>query len=651
MDFAISQINNKWHFIPEYNPEGNRYCWQAFLHPGVILEDGGTAKNHTDRITFNAKGELSIIEGLKFVGQYGYIVSYGETKRGRATFISYDWYNNIERTDNLPNEVVYDSGYTRYNSFTGYLEYNKSISKHNINLMVGSSHEENDFEQKNLSGRNLLSNDLFTLNLSDKTDIKYLTANSWESDWALTSFFGRVGYNYNMKYLIDFTLRTDGSSKFAPEKRWSAVFPAVSTAWNIGNEEFMRSLNFFNQLKLRLSWGQSGNQNLSFGNYDYIPLISINTSAYPFGEPGVYSTGATSNFASASRTWETIAISNVALDFSMLRSRLSGSFELYKKINNNMLVYQDLPALLGGSAPTQNLGKLETKGFDLVLGWKDKVGDFRYGVSLILSDSQNKVLEVKGSNPALGRGLRQVQEGYPLWSYFGFKYDGIIKTQEQLDEFKKLLDVPATIGLGDVMYRDMNGDGRLFSGVNDDGTTDVVYIGCRTPRYTYSSNIDLGYKNVELNIFLQGVGKRHHIVDGDYRMPFNYWWYPPLQYFYGKTWTPDRPDATHPRIIEGGRGWDTQANWNYMYSDAPHRLINAAYMRVKLITVGYRVPQNICNSMKLKGIRVYASGQDMFTFAKETWGNSFDPEEGWQRSDDQTFPFSKTISFGIDINF
>jgi outer membrane receptor protein involved in Fe transport len=287
--------------------------------------------------------------------------------------------------------VDYSLSYNRYSSYTSYLDYTKSFAaKHHINVMAGVSHEEYASESGNMSGKDLLSNDIFTLNLSNKTDIKYLSANTYASDWALTSYFGRLGYNYDMRYLIDLTLRADGSSKFAPDKRWSAVFPAIQAAWNLGNESFVRDADLFDNLKLRLSWGQSGNQELSFGNYDYIPLISINNAVYDFGNPGVNFPGATATIASADRTWETITTYNAGLDFALLHSKLSGSLDVYLKKNTDMLVRQDLPALFGGSTPTQNIGELETKGFDLMLGWRDKENDFSYGSSFILSDSKNK---------------------------------------------------------------------------------------------------------------------------------------------------------------------------------------------------------------------------------------------------------------------
>jgi TonB-linked SusC/RagA family outer membrane protein len=535
--------------------------------------------------------------------------------------------------------------------YTAYLDYNKLFGKHQLNLMAGASHEENDVQFQSTTGYNFTSNDLFTLNMADKTKVEYMNFTGNASDWSLRSYFGRAGYSFDKKYYLDFTARLDGSSKFAPGKRWSAVFPSVSASWNLSEESFVKSLNFFDNLKLRLSWGQAGNQELSFGNYDYISLISI-TGTYPMGSPNVGLTGAVPSIASELRTWETIESQNIGLDVAVLDARLSGSFDYYNKFNNKMLINDQLPAVLGGSAPTQNIGRLKTHGWDLTLGWRDRIGDFRYGVSAILSDSQNELIELKG-NDSYGEGLIKAREGYALNSYFGYQFDGIIQTQAQLDEYKKLGGLVPTqqISLGDVMFRDLDGDGQITA--FGDGTTehpgDMTYLGNLNPRYTYSGNIDLAYKNVDFSLFLQGVGKREGIRYGDFAQPYFYIWHQPLAYFHGRNWTPENPGAEYPRLTPGGVGYDNIRNWNWHTSSM--RINDLSYLRVKMISVGYNVPQSFCRRIKMQGARINLTAQDLFTFSKSSWSNNFDPEETFERDDEQTYPFSRAISVGLDIKF
>jgi TonB-linked SusC/RagA family outer membrane protein len=515
--------------------------------------------------------------------------------------------------------------------------------------MAGASHESNDLKGQSITGYNFASNELFTLNLADKTKTEYANFTGNASDWALQSYFGRFSYSYDRKYLVDFTSRMDGSSKFASSKRWSALFPSLALAWNLSEENFIKSLNTFDNLKFRASWGQSGNQDLAFGNYDYVSLITL-TGKYPMGSANTGLSGAISNIASAERTWETIETKNAGIDFALLNSRLAGSFDYYSKSNHNMLVNAQLPAILGGAAPTQNIGKLETKGWDFSIGWSDRKGDFKYSVSAIISDSKNKLVEIKGAD-AYSEGRVFAHQGYSLQSYFGYDFDGIIKNADQLTAYKKLGNVPTKIGIGDVMYRDIDGDGKITAfGDPATGTKgDMKYLGNMLPRYTYSSNINVSYKRFDLSILMQGVGKREGMVEGEWGLPLSQVWNQPLEYFYGKTWSPANPDAKYPRVIPGSLGFDDLKNWNWRASSM--RMNNYAYLKLKVLTLAYNLPQTLCNKMKMQSVRVYASGQDLLTFSKGTWNRSFNPEEIWQRTDSSTYPFSSTVSLGLDIKF
>lgn len=315
-----------------------------------------------------------------------------------------------------------------------------------------------------------------------------------------------------------------------------------------------------------------------------------------------------------------------------------------------MLVNDQLPATLGGSAPTQNIGKLETKGWDFSIAWNDKIGKVGYSVSAMLSDSKNKLVELKG-NDAYGEGLIYARKGYSLNSYFGYQFDGIIQNEEQLTTYKQLGNVPSNLGIGDVMFRDVDGDGQItaFGDASKGTSGDMIYLGNLLPRYTYSSNINVSYKGFDLSIFLQGIGKRQGIRTGEFAYPFTSVWMQPLEYFYGKNWTPENPDAKYPRIVPGAVGFDGIRNWNWRYSSM--RMNNLAYLRLKVVTLAYNLPQYLVSKAKMKNIRVYVSGQDLLTFSKDTWNKSFDPEETWERSDEQTYPFNSVISFGLDIKF
>lgn len=644
-------VNQVGSYVPVYNPKGQLYKYQGgFRNPVQHLQEAGLNKFNDSRLSTNIKGDITIFSDLKLVAQVGVNLGFGDGSTTHPSFNQYKWDGSIFDVVNPINRAIYSNSKNLYGMYTTYLDYNKILfNKHQVNLMAGASHEDNDYQSQSITGYNFASNDLFTLNLADRTKTEYSNFTGNASDWALNSYFGRFSYSYERKYFIDFTTRIDGSSKFAPTKRWSALFPSIALAWNLSEENYIQSLNIFNNLKIRASWGQSGNQELSFGNYDYIPLISIaGTSTLGFPNTGL--PGAVSSIASDARTWETIETKNAGIDFALLKSRLTGSIDYFIKNNNNMLVNDQLPATLGGSAPTQNIGKLETKGWDIAIGWSDKKGDFKYSVSAMISDSKNKLIELKG-NDSYSEGLVNTRKGYSLRSYFGYQFDGIIKNSEQLTAYKQLGNVPVTIGIGDVMYRDIDGDGKITAfGDPAKGTKgDMMYLGNLFPRYTYSSNIDLSYKSFGLSIFLQGVGKRDGIRTGEFNFPFTNIWMQPLKYFYGKSWTPDNPDAKYPRIIPGSLGFDQLRNWNWRFS--ANRMNNLAYLRVKVLTLAYNLPQTLCSKFKMQSVRIYASGQDLFTFSKDTWNRSFDPEELWERTDEQTYPFNNVVSLGLDIKF
>ncbi len=644
-------VNQMGSYVPIYNPQGQLYKYQGgFRNPIQYLVQAGTANSSMYRLSNNLKGNIQLLRDLKFVGQVGINLDFADGKRTNPTFPQHNWDGSNFDIVNVPNSASFTNSKNIYQNYTGYLDYTKMVAgNHRINMMAGASREKSTYTGQSITGYNFASNEIFTLNLADRTKTEYANFSGRASDWALQSYFGRLSYSYSRKYLVDVTTRMDGSSKFAKNKRWSALFPSVAVAWSMSEEDFVRNLNVFSNLKLRASWGQSGNQELSFGNYDYISLINISGS-YPMGVPNVGIPGATSNIASASRTWETVETRNIGIDFSILNSRLSGSFDVYEKRNNNMLVNDQLPATLGGSAPTQNIGKLKTRGWDLALSWSDRKGDFAYSISGMISDAKNELIELKG-NDNYGEGLVYAREGYSLNSYFGYAFDGIIQDAHQLAAYKLLGNIPANVNIGDVMYKDLDGDGKITAfGDPASGTKgDMTYLGNLLPRYIFSSNINLSYKGIDLGMFWQGIGKRQGIRTGEFSYPFPAVWMQPLEYFYGKNWTPENTNAEFPRIVPGFVGYDDVRGWNWRYSSM--RMNNLAYLRLKVITLGYNLPQAVVKKAKLQNVRIYVSGQDLLTFSKGTWNKSFDPEETWERSDEQTYPFNKVVSFGIDIKF
>lgn len=645
---ALTNVPRQFPYQPVFNPQGQFYGYQGYENPAQTLAETGKRNINYSRFTTNFKIDYTVIEGLKLTGQAAVKMDYYNDHANYRTFTRWNYAGGVQDVRQNPNSAYYRNTKSLNKLFQVYFDYTKRFgSDHGINLMGGTSLEQNNSSGQTTWGYNFLSNDIFTLNLADRTKTAYANFTGSLANSALASYFGRLSYDYKEKIVLDITARADGSSKFAPDKRWSAVFPSVALAYNLSREKFIESTHLFDLLKLRATWGKTGNQDIgSLGLFDYIPLVSIGGN-YPIGSPNAGLTGANSNPASADRTWETVENRNIGIDVAVLQSRLSFSFDYFNKINDDMLVAIAVPATYGGTPPSSNQGKLETRGFEAALTWKDRVNNFRYSVTLMLSDSKNKLVELKNSDN-YQEGLNNYRQGYSIYSYFGYEYAGIIKTQKELDEYKKLGNIPARIGIGDVMYKDLDGDGRLtaFGDKTKGLSGDMKYLGNLLPRYTFSSNINVGWKDFDLTVFLQGVGKRNIRYDGNIATPNTFFW-PSLEYYYNNTWSPERPDAKYPRYIPGNLGYDDIRSYNYRTSSLVMQ--NVAYLRFKVITLGYNLPTALARRIRMKGARVYLTGQDLFTISKGTLGNNFDPEDGFRN--EGTYPFNKIYAVGLNVNF
>ncbi|TSJ42639.1 SusC/RagA family TonB-linked outer membrane protein [Mucilaginibacter corticis] len=655
---ALPNVVRQFPYAPVYNQVGEFYGYQGYENPAQSLSEGGEHTFDFSRINTNFKADYHVIDGLTLTGQAAIRLDFSDDNAITKTFTRYNYVGAVQDIRNTPNSATYKNSQTNYRLYQVYADYNKQFgSDHKINLTVGTSLEQTNDKGQSVTGYNFPGNQIFTLNLADKTSAAFINYTGNLSDETLNSYFGRFSYSYKEKLIIDVTGPADGSSKFSPDKRWSSLFPSVALAYNLSSENFIKKLDFFDQLKIRASWGKMGNQDItSLGLFDYIPLITVptlnpnnnnNPYIYPLGSPNVSVPGAAANPASANRTWETIENKNIGLDVQILRSRLTFSFDYFNKTNNDMLVNIAVPATYGGTAPTSNQGKLATKGFETTINWKDHINDFRYSIAVQLSDNTNKLVALANTD-SYSEGKNQFRQGYPINSYFGYVYDGIIKTQAQLDNYKKLQGVPAHVAIGDVMYKDVDGDGKLteFGDKSKGLNGDMVYLGNANPRYTYSSNINLGYKQFDLSIFIQGVGKRNIQYGGPLATPNAFFW-PTLAYYYNKTYSAANPNAQYPRYLPGSVGFDDVRGYDYHTSSLTMQ--NDAYLRFKVITLSYTLPASVINAVKIKSARIYFSGQDLFTISKGTLGGNYDPEDG--NMDESTYPFNKVYSLGLDIKF
>ena len=621
---------------PVYNKDGNFFTQGGWSNSVAMAKEGETATFNTREMNGNFELVAHLMDGLTLNGQVGIRYQTSNNEDIAKAVPLYTWDNDINYYTFVgsPEESVVErkSSETIYQNYTGYLSYSNNFGNHNLSAMIGLSYEKEETNWFNARRDNFITDNLWSLNLGGTANMKNDGA---AEHWAIASGFSRIGYNYKQKYIVETNLRYDGSSRFAKSNRWR-MFPGISASWRISQEKFLKDSHIFDELKLRGSFGQTGNQE-GIRLYDYIQLLQVRGDRYPFGNGSQTQSIYMDVLAGVDRSWEILNNTNVGIDMEFFKKRLGVSFDYFWKMNDNMLIPVTYPSMLGAAAPDSNSGKLRTKGFELTLKWADKINNFSYSAMFQLSDAVNKLVNYGGAD-TYSLGLNTVREGYPLNSYFAYVYDGVIHNQEELDAYKKLEGVPANIGIGDAKFRDVNHDGKISTyGEGDDG--DAIFVGSTAPRFTFGLNLNAQYKNFDLGVFFQGVGKRTLFREGEFSMPWSDWWRYPAQFYYGITWNEDRPDAYYPRLTHG-----EIRSWNYQASTL--QKINAAYVRLKNLQIGYSLPKSLLQKINIERLRVYLSGQDLF----EIHG----VKGGWDPESDKggfNYPFQRYYSIGIDLTF
>jgi TonB-linked SusC/RagA family outer membrane protein len=436
-------------------------------------------------------------------------------------------------------------------------------------------------------------------------------------EFSKSSFFAKLNYSYDNRYLIEATARGDGSSKFAPNNRWG-FFPSGAFAWNIHNESFMSGLvssGMINNLKFRASYGLIGNENVD----PYLWQEVVNTWGWTMRVPNP-------NFS-----WEKQRQSNFGLDLTTFKNKLNFTAEYYHKFSYD-LIYSNFPVppLTGSYYLTSsvNIGEVENKGWEFSANYSDKVGEVDYSVGGILFDNQNRVLKA-GYNRSDTLIFKDNQdkiwyEGIAIDNYFGYQSDGLFQTWEEVDATDAKL--PNTYP-GDIKYTDRNGDGVI----NDE---DKVNLGDPFPHMNYSINFNLRFRRWDFNFLGQGVGKRLGRLNGQEGYPVlmdgvNNNLGAPREYYMNNRWTPDNPNSRFPRVWTG-------TSPNAVLSDV--WLSNAAFFRVKMLQLGYTIPKIGRN---IKSVRIYFNAQDAITITK--W-EGLEPERDGGNGN---YPRMATFSLGV----
>lgn len=632
--------------FPSSTIDGKPYAWGTWGAPNWYCELGGDNKLKVSSVNISETFNYKFNDDFEAVVTAGYNTS---TAVRDVKSLSIEWYNYAGTKKVMSNptqdNTFYNKSFSRtnYYALSGYLNWHKTLFRnHNLAAMIGSQYNLKEYDYTPVNAKSILSS-LDIINGIGETTFLNTSKNRAENyQEALLSYFARLNYNYKSKYLLEGNFRYDGSSKFQPENRW-AFFYGISAGWRLSEETFLKELSFLNDLKLRLSYGTVGNQS-GIDRYDGIQLFNFNQSTGAYvGSNNLSYIATNGKLTSLDRTWEAIRNYNIGLDFGLFDNRLSGTVEVFLKKCNNMLIAATAPGVLGGDAPNMNNGKFKASGWEGNLTWSDKIGEIGYHIGGTFTYATNELVD-NGGDASIKAGVVSNREGYPLNSVFGYKYMGKIQTEEQLKKYRDKYGisntVPTNIRLGDNMYEDVNGDGALTE-------EDCVYLGTDDPKISYSINAGLSWKGFDLSCVFQGVGMRTIFRDSgndNWRIPMKAPFQNTTNQSVGNVWSVDTPNAYYPSYTNQNRLND------YNYQCSSWSVENGAYIRLKNVTVGYTFPSELLAKTKLlSAARIYVTGTDLWE--KSNINDGWDPEASRKVSGLGRYPFTRNVTFGLNLTF
>ena len=621
----------------------------------IQLRDGGRDKDERDWVTNQIQMIFEPINDWKIYAEgsirtdsrfnhWDVLPVYLHNPKGEPEAFSQT--GDIAAGNSRVNETSNKSSFYTINTYTDYF---KEFGGHYIKGLVGFNAEL--MKTRNVGARadDLITPSLPTINTASDNMI----ASGGYGHWSTAGFFGRLNYNYKERYMIEVNARYDGVSRFIGSDRWG-FFPSFSFGWNMANENFYKN-NFggfaeaVHTLKIRGSWGDLGNMNTNnwYPFYQTMPYSKQGSNWLINGEkPNVASAP---GIVSSSMTWERVRQWNIGLDFGAFNNRFTGSFDYFTRTTIDMIgPAPEMPSILGTGVPRINNCDMRSYGWELELGWRDQIGQVSYGAKVVVSDDQQKITKYPNDSKSLGA----YYDGRHTGDIWGYTTVGIAQTQEEMDEHLKNNRPTwgSNWGPGDIMYKDLNGDGVINDGNNTlDNPGDMKIIGNSTPRFKYGISLDVAYFGFDLSMFFQGVGKRDYALGGAYfwgaggqgmwqAAGFNEHW----DFWRGE----DDPlgenmNAYYPKV-EFGNGKNHQTQTRYLQ--------DASYIRLKNIQLGYTFPKAWMDKIHINRLRLFISGDNLWT--KSSISGVFDPETlGGQWGDGKLYPLQKVISFGLNVNF
>ena len=666
-------------FVP-VNPDGTAVSHTSMTQSSThyvmdgynaMMQKGKSFGNKkTQEITTTFEATFKLHKNFNIKADFSYTQGYLHNDY-RSVNVQYSQYPGEVMTEpegSFPNkykEVVWDQNYYVADV---YGTYNRTFAeKHNLTLIAGYNYEAKYYRDLTAANDGLLSEDLSDFNLAKGTT--NFTLNGGRNEYAIMGLFYRAAYDYRGKYLFEVNGRYDGTSRFPRGKRYG-FFPSFSAAYRISEEPFFELLRkAVDNLKIRLSYGSLGNQQI--GYYDFIQTITTkgSMSDYSFDGTVLGQHATVSDPVSGDQTWEKVVSKNLGLDLNMFNNRLSLTTDFYIRDTKGILGKgKSLPSIYGASEPQMNANNLRTKGYELVLGWRDSFklagSTFSYGITGTFSDYTAEY--TKCDNPTGLIGDPYVGKKYgEIW---GYKVDGLFRNDKEAAEYASRIDLSTVasgyytatgaygkgVRGGDIKYLDLNGDNIVNGGKGTlDDPGDRRVIGNSSPRYQYGASLNFSWYGFDVSVFMQGIGRLDWYPGADNLRFWGPYCRPYATFvpknFMSQVWSEENPDAYFPRA----RAYTSlNSNSGTAYYTNDRYLQNLAYCRLKNLTIGYTIPRRLTSKVGIKECRIYFSGENLATWSALK-SDFLDPEQAAADSDKKAnvYPWCKTYSIGLNLTF
>jgi TonB-linked SusC/RagA family outer membrane protein len=596
----------------------------------------------------NIFAEATPVEGITLRSSYGIDASFNKSESFTPAYTIYNPDGTASQQYNEFSDLFKGNTESLSWLWENTIAYDKRIEKHNINTVGGFTMQRSRSESFGFAGQNLIRDDRnfwyiqppYIIDEANNINMLQSIYNGVDPGmyYSMISYLFRTNYTYDNRYIATVTFRRDGSSKFSKDNRFSN-FPSFALGWNIINEQFMQSFLVLSNLKLRASWGIIGNEKiLYFDRFarvqsDLLVILSNPDTPYPAASYG--------KSGNPDLTWESTAQTDIGLEVGAFNNRLTGEFDYYHRITDDILIELSTPGHLGngqGQKVRYNAASVLNSGFEFNIRWRETVGDFSYSVGVIGTTIHNEVLSIGGASGvdsvliggylANGQPVTLSEVGLPIGAFYGYQTDGIFQSQAELDAYPHM----ALAGVGDLRFVDINNDGRI------DGL-DRTYLGSPIPKFIYGFNFEIQFKSIDLGVDIHGqTGNK--IFNGKDAVR-------PDPYNFEKTvwdrWTGTGTSTTEPRASFGG----------YNYTPSDRFIQDGSFLRLRSVQLGYTLPETVTRRIAMQQVRIYLKGTNIYTKSAYT---GYTPEIGSydvlsNGIDYGVYPISAVYSLGVNVTF